>query len=324
MKISLITPAGKQLKNGNRTTAMRWARLLRRAGHRVRVATDYDGGAVDLLLALHARHSAAAVHRYRVAVPMGPLVIGLGGTDVNTFLKSEPERTYGAMQMADALICLHDLIDEALPPTFHNKLHVVRQSALPLPSPRRVSKQHVDICVIGHLRDEKDPFRAALAARHLPADSRVRVIHLGKATTAEYADRATAEMTRNPRYFWRGERPGWRVRREFAKTHAMVISSLQEGGANVVSEALVAGVPIIASDIAGNIGLLGRDYPGYYAVGDEGALAKLLHRTETEPAFLNSLMQHGQKLAPLFAPDREQASLNQIVNRIVNQVTQLR
>jgi hypothetical protein len=46
-----------------------------------------------------------------------------------------------------------------------------------------------------------------------------------------------------------------------------------EGGANVVSEALVAGVPMIASEIPCNAGLLGKDYPGYYPAGDEHARA---------------------------------------------------
>jgi len=316
VKISLITPAGKQLKNGNRTTALRWAQLLRRAAHQVHVTNDYDGRAVDLLIALHAWHSAKAVQRYRVHAPKGPLVIGLSGTDVNTFLKADRQITLSVMKAADALICLHDLIGDALPPPLWGRLHVVRQSATPLSVHRIPSKRHFDICVIGHLRDEKDPFRAALAARQLPNNSRLRVIHLGRATTAKYAKRAATEMARNTRYYWRGEVPGWRVRREFAKTHAMVISSIQEGGANVVSEALVAGVPVIASNIAGNIGLLGRDYPGYYAVGDTGALAKLLHQAETEPAFLDSLASHGRRLASLFTPVREQAALECIVNRV--------
>ena len=316
MKISLITPAGKQLKNGNRTTAMRWARLLRRVGHQVHVTNDYDGRDVDLLIALHAWHSAKAVQRYRCQAPKGPLVVGLGGTDVNTFLKSDRQITLNAMKAADALICLHDLVGEALPPALWGRLNVVRQSATPLSATRVPSKRHFDICVIGHLRDEKDPFRAALAARQMPNNSSLRVIHLGKATTAKFAKRAAKEMARNYRYYWRGEVPGWRVRREFAKTHAMVISSVQEGGANVVSEALVAGVPIIASDIAGNIGLLGRDYPGYYAVGDTGALAKLLHQAETEPAFLNTLASQGRRLATLFSPVREQATLECIVNSV--------
>ncbi|MBT4488519.1 MAG: TIGR04348 family glycosyltransferase [Rhodospirillaceae bacterium] len=319
MKISLITPAGKQSKNGNRTTAERWARLLRRSGHRVRIDTEYDGRATDLLIALHARHSAAAAQLYREQVPNGPLLVGLGGTDVNTFLKTERAATLATMTMADGLICLHDLIARELPPPLHEKLHVVRQSAPPLPAPRRPAKRNFDVCVIGHLRAEKDPFRTALAARLLPDASRLRVNHLGGAHSAKFAARAKAEMAANPRYFWRGSVPGWRVRREFAKSHAMVISSLQEGGANVVSEAIVAGVPIIASDIAGNVGLLGPDYPGYYLVGDEVALAEMLRRAEAEPAFLGSLAQHGRKLAPLFCPAQEQTALANIVQSVTRQ-----
>ena len=314
--ISLITPAKKHSKSGNRTTALRWARMLRVAGHRVRIDLDYGGEATDLMIAIHAWRSAAAIMHYRDRYPDGPLVIGLGGTDVNTFLQTEPETTLRSMEMADALICLHDLIGEALPARLRTKLHVVRQSALPLPGPRRPAKRSFDICVIGHLRDEKDPFRTALAAHRLPPESRLRVIHLGKAHTADFAAQAVAEMAANPRYRWLGEVPGWRVRRELAKTHLMVISSTQEGGANVVSEAIVAGVPVIASDIAGNVGLLGRDYPGTFPVGDAAALAGVLERAETEPAFLAAMARHGRTLEPQFRPEHEQAALCQIVNSV--------
>ena len=316
MKISLITPAKKQAKNGNRTTALRWARMLRQAGHRVHIDTGYGGKACDVMIAIHAWRSASAILRYRNRCPGGPLVVCLGGTDVNTFLKSHPQTTLRSMEMADALICLHDLIGEALPAPLRKKLHVVRQSALPLPGPRRPAKRNFDICVIGHLRDEKDPFRTALAARRLPPDSLIRIIHLGKAHTPDFASQATAEMALNPRYRWLGEVPGWRVRRELTKTRLMVISSNQEGGANVVSEAVVAGVPVIASDIAGNVGLMGRDYPGYYPVRDEAALAHLLERAEMEPTFLDTLERHGRKLSPLFRPIHEQAALKRIVNSV--------
>jgi putative glycosyltransferase (TIGR04348 family) len=314
LKISLITPAKKHAKNGNRTTALRWARFLRKAGHRVRIDVDYGDEAADLMIAIHAWRSADSILRYRERYPGGPLVVCLGGTDVNTFLKSHPETTLRSMGMADALICLHDLIGEALPAELGKKLHVVHQSALPLPGPRRPAKRAFDICVIGHLRDEKDPFRTALAARQLPTASCIRVIHLGKAHTPDFAGQAADEMAANPRYRWLGEVPAWRVRRELAKTRLMVISSNQEGGANVVSEAVVAGVPVIASDIAGNVGLLGRDYPGYYPVRDEAALARLLERAETEPAFLATLERHGRKLRPLFRPKHEAAALLRIVN----------
>lgn len=316
MKISLITPAKKQSKDGNRTTALRWAKMLRQDGHRVQVKVDYDGEDTDMMIAIHAWRSAGAIERYRQRFPHGPLVLCLGGTDVNTFLKTHAQETLRSMDMADALICLHDLIGEALPPPLRAKLHVVRQSALPLTSPRKPAKKNFDICVIGHLRDEKDPFRTALAARLLPISSKVRVIHLGKAHSPAFTAQAKLEMARNPRYLWKGEVPGWRVRRQLGKTRLMVISSIQEGGANVISEAIVAGVPIIASDIAGNVGLLGPDYPGYYPVGDEVALARLLDRAETDVAFLKKLTRAGQALKSGFRPAHEQAELLRIIHSL--------
>ena len=58
----------------------------------------------------------------------------------------------------------------------------------------------------------------------------------------------------------------------------MVLSSLSEGGANVISEAVAAGVPVLASRIDGSVGLL-DDYPGYFPVRDTAALARLLERS---------------------------------------------
>ena len=147
------------------------------------------------------------------------------------------------------------------------------------------------VSVIGHLRDVKDPLRAAKAARLLPADSRVRIEQIGRAYTPQWAARARAEMAANPRYLWRDDVPAAAVRRLLARSHAMVISSLSEGGANVISEAAVAGVPVLASRIDGNVGLLGAGYPGYFPVGDTRALARLLQRLEHEPRFVARLRQ---------------------------------
>ena len=147
--------------------------------------------------------------------------------------------------------------------------------------------------------------RAALAARLVPERSRLRVIHLGKAHNQAFAKAAQKEMATNPRYIWKGEVPAWRVRREYARAQAMVITSNQEGGANVVSEAIAAGVPVIASDIDGNIGLLGKDYAGFYPVQDEAALADVLWRAENEAKFLKELTRQTKKLRPLFLAKHE-------------------
>ncbi|MBL22706.1 MAG: TIGR04348 family glycosyltransferase [Rhodospirillaceae bacterium] len=307
MNIILITPAARLAKNGNRTTAVRWARILRDLGHRVRVDVDWDGKPADLMVAIHAWRSAEAALRFRERYPDRPLIVLLSGTDIYRFQESHPEVTRQSMEIADALACLHGQVHRSIPKEFASKVHVVHQSAPPLPQPRRPSQRHLDICVIGHLREEKDPLRTAYAVRDLPADSNIRVIHLGKAHTPDWAEKAEAEMARNDRYHWLGEVPGWRVRREFVKTHAMVLSSVMEGGANVISEAVAAGVPVLASDIEGSVGLLGEDYGGYYPVKNTGALQRLLLRAENEPGFLVGLGKQGAAKRHLFTPERETA-----------------
>ena len=317
MRISLITPAGRRSKSGNRTTADRWARILMGLGHKVAVSEVYDGADADMMVALHAWRSAESIDRFREAFPDRPLVVALTGTDVYRFQDSHAEVTRRSMELADWLVCLHDGVAQDIPAEFGSKLSTVPQSAAPLTCSRRPSVRHFDICVVGHLREEKDPLRAAYAAREVPAASRLRVIHLGKAHDESWAREAEAEMARNPRYLWRGEVPGWAVRREFAKTHLMVISSIMEGGANVVSEALVAGVPVIASDIPGNTGMLGEDYPGYYPVKDTAALRALLDRAERELAFIEDLTRRCAELAPRYTPGNETACWRSVLEHFI-------
>jgi putative glycosyltransferase (TIGR04348 family) len=304
MKISLITPAKKSSKNGNRTTALRWARILRDLGHRVDIRVNYDGENADLMIALHAWRSASSIRRFKKIYPDRPLVLTLTGTDINEFIHTDPGPTLASMEMADVLVCLHDLVVDITPKKFRQKLQVIYQSALPLSQVRNsaqiLARKHFDVCLIGHMRDVKDPLRGAMALREVPESSRLRLIHLGKAHNKTWEKKGLAEMKRNPRYLWKGEKAGWQVRRELSKTNLMLISSLSEGGANVISEALVAGVPVIASKINGNVGMLGKDYPGYYPVGDEKALRKLLLKCESDKAFMRDLTNRCKKRAKLY------------------------
>ncbi|MHB8915994.1 MAG: selenoneine biosynthesis selenosugar synthase SenB, partial [Thiobacillus sp.] len=61
MHVLLITPYPPTARNGNAHTALRWARFLRSAGHRVEVTVEWDGHPADLMIALHARRSYAAI-----------------------------------------------------------------------------------------------------------------------------------------------------------------------------------------------------------------------------------------------------------------------
>jgi glycosyltransferase involved in cell wall biosynthesis len=178
-------------------------------------------------------------------------------------------------------------------------------------------KRYFDVCVIGHLRDEKDPFRAGLATRLLPPTSRIRVIHTGRPYDEEFAERARLEASENPRYRWLGETPRWKARRLLARSRLLAQTSVMEGGANVVSEALVSGVPVVASDIPGNVGMLGGNYPGYYPVGDEEALSRLLYRAETDGAFYEKLEAGCEARRHLVLPEREKAVLGRVVEEVL-------
>ncbi|MBF8270770.1 MAG: Glycos transf 1 protein [Gammaproteobacteria bacterium] len=314
MNILQITPAERGSKSGNRTTARRWAQLLRNLGHRVTTATSYNDEAADLLIALHAWRSRAAIARYHALFPDRPLIVALTGTDINDYIKRDPEPTLNSLKVATALVCFHDLVRDITPVPFRHKLHVIYQSAQPLV--RKPARRHFDVCVIGHLREVKDPLRTAHAVRDLPPTSKIRVNQLGKALDPKLRKAATAEMPTNPSYRWLGEVPGWRVRRELSRTRLMVISSLAEGGANVISEAVVAGVPVIASAIAGNIGLLGRDYAGYYPAGDTQSLRALLLQAENSPAFLTKLERQCAARRHLFTREAEQASWRKLIKQL--------
>ena len=294
---------------------LRWRRILRELGHEVRVADAYDGSPTDLMIALHAWRSAESIRRFRALYPDRPLIVALSGTDIYEYIARDPAPVLHSLACADRLLALQDLVRRRVPMRFRSKLRVLHQSAHPL-RPGRKSTRSFDVAVIGHLRHVKDPMRVALAARRLPASSRMRIVHYGAAENPRWAAAAKAEMARNPRYVWRGDRPRAEVGRLLGRARVMVLSSRSEGGANVISEAVAAKVPILASRIDGSVGLLGRDYPGYFPVGDTAALARLLHRVESDPPYLSRLQRAIAGRALLFRPAREKAAWKKLIREL--------
>jgi len=312
MRIHLITPAPSRARGGNWTTAARWASMLRRLGHRVYVSRDYHGEPADLMIALHAWRSADWITRFANEHPDRPLVVVLTGTDAYRFIHSHPAQTLRSIELARVLVGLHDLIDEVVPPEHRGKLRVIHQSAPP-GLPRRPARRDFRVCVAGHLREEKDPLRPAYAVRELPASSRIRVDLFGGAHSPEWAEEARVEMAVNPRFQWHGEVPRHRLRLAFARSHLLVLPSRMEGGANVIGEAVMADLPVVASRIHGSIGLLGEDYPGFYLVADTEALRELLLRAEGDAEFYAALEYACRALRPMFDPAREERELEKLV-----------
>jgi putative glycosyltransferase (TIGR04348 family) len=314
MDIEIVTPSPPDSRTGNRVTALRWAAILGRLGHRVSVVQVHGGHACALLIALHAEKSAGSVDRFRREHPDAPLIVGLAGTDLYGDLDSEPARR--SLEQATHLVLLQPRGMERLPEPVRHKARVIYQSAT-APVPRRSdASDGFPVCVVGNLREVKDPFRAAEAVRMLPESSGIRIRHVGEALTDEMRKRAEAETAENPRYQWLGELEHGATLELIASSRALVHSSRSEGGANVLSEALAASVPILSSRIPGSIGILGPDYPGFFPVGDSGSLADLLQRTETEPDFYQDLARACEALTTLVDPAREEESWSALLREV--------
>lgn len=311
MRIALITPYGREHRNGNWHTAARWARFLREAGHAVRTQVEWDGRNADLMLALHARRSFASIRAFAERFPSRPLLLALTGTDLYRDIHEDRDAQQ-AIELAHRIIVLQERGPDELAPHLAAKTRVIYQSAPDIA--RQPSPSHTfEVLVIGHLRPEKDPFRAALATAYLPEHSKIRVTHLGSALSEDMAETAEMAQSKLPRWRWLGDVPHRTVLKHLARAHLMVISSVMEGGANVICEALAADVPVLASHMPGNIGMLGEDYPGYFPVGDERRLARLLLMAENDPDFYAELLAHAHRRRALMRPEQEASRLRQAV-----------
>ncbi len=312
MNICVITPAPPRSRAGNRVTALRWARILCDLGHRVHIRQKYSGGRYDLMVALHARRSYPSIKRFSAEHPDVPLIVALTGTDLYSDIHSN-RWAQESLELASCLIVLQAMGKNELPQRLRGKVRVIHQSVDRPSGTIRPKPGVFEVCVLGHLRPVKDPFRTAMAARRLPASSRIQVIHIGAALSKKMERRARAEELRNPRYRWIGELPRWQALRVLSRSLLMVLSSKMEGGANVVSEAIAASVPVLASHIPGSMGVLGEPYPGYFPTGDTEALASLLGRAETDPGFHRSLKQWCARLGRLVDPARERQSWERLL-----------
>ena len=295
--------------------ALRWAKLLRELDHHVVLAQEYKSQVCDLMIALHARRSHASIVRFRERHPSSPLILALVGTDLYGDIHTDSS-AQKSLELADRFVVLQPMGITELPEHMASKARVIYQSVEPLPGKFTPKKNVFEVCVIGHMRPVKDPFRTALAVRLLPLSSRIRVLHAGADLSGDMEETAREESSLNPRYRWLGNLPHWKSMCLLARSKLLSLTSESEGGANVVSEAIACSVPVISSRISGSIGLLNEDYPGYFTVGDTQELANLLQRAETDAGFYNSLKSWCERLKPLFEPADERRRWDKLLREL--------
>jgi len=278
--------------------------------YRIIVQTGWSGERADAMVALHARRSSAAIADFHAQTGR-PIGVVLSGTDLYRDLAQggDPVRS---LDIARQIVVLQEDAPRLLEPRWRRKARVIFQSA---PALRHRSHRGpiLRCAVIGHLREEKDPLTVIRALERMPPEVPVRIRHIGSPLDKALARASEAFARRDSRYRYSGALPHGLARAALASADLLIHPSIMEGGANVIVEAVTAGTPVVASRISGNIGMLGRKYSGYFEVNDAGALAALLERCASRPAFVARLARECARRRSLFRPEAERRAVRALV-----------
>jgi putative glycosyltransferase (TIGR04348 family) len=354
--VVIVSPALADANNGNWQTARRWQQLLQSAtppGPRLsaRIVRQWPDGPQaakdDCMLALHARRSATSVLAWaqrhgleqamastnalaNLAAGANPVLLALSesdsalaaglavvltGSDLYRDIQTD-QAAQRSLVLAQRLVVLQDLGLQALPTELQARTQVIFQStsqrqALPK------SAHRFRALMVGHLREEKSPQTLWAVARLLGAKDGIYIDHIGSQLDPALAALAQATAAACPHYRWLGGLPHEATRRHIQRAHVLVHASRMEGGAHVVMEAVCSGTPVIASKIAGNVGMLGPDYGGYFDWNNAAQLLALLRRCQHDRDFYAQLQAQCTARAPLFAQEAEKRALHQLVDELL-------
>jgi len=297
-------------------TAERLERILREGSFSVMMETEtYEGLEARCMIALNARRSAQAVARFKSQYPDHKVLILLTGTDINHVEMNDAESpTRQTIEAADALVVLHDADLHSVPTEhLHKTTRIFPSVQLPLGSHHQGNENgSFQVIMAGNLRPVKNPRLAVAAARLLPADKSIKISSYGGASGSLAEDMQYASESLEC-FHWAGKLNHTDLVRKMEHAHVLLNTSTQEGGANAICEAISLGLPVIASHIRGNIGMLGDDYEGFFPSEDRQALADILHRCSTDSVFYSDLKAQVSSRAHLFAYTTEAKAWTDLV-----------
>ena len=318
--ILIHSPFSRQSSQGNSVTADRLEKILSESGFSVVMGTGTDQvSAARCLIALNARRSAQVVASFQSQYPGQPVIVILTGTDINhPEMQDSDSPTRKTMEVADALVALHEAELESVPMSLRGKTHVIYPSVrLPVGLHHQASHSSpLRVVMAGNIRPEKNTLLAAEACSILGETVDVKIDSYGEATgdTAEEMRRASRQIGN---FCWHGRLPHADLLKKMQYAHLLLNTSTQEGGANAICEAVCLGLPVLASRIKGNIGMLGETYSGFFPSEDAQALASLLSRCATDAEYYDSLKKQIIARAPLFSYENEFKAWVALVNSML-------
>ncbi len=319
MKVLVTTPYEKNSLQGNTVTALRIVAILSEAGFDAVVVSN--GEAVeyaDIIIALHARKSAHFIDEFLERNPVGKVIVYLTGTDLYRDIPNKCGICEKSMQLANVLVVSQDASLSSVPERFRSKALVVHKS-IQLPDELSDLIHETDrelFTVVGHLRAEKQPFMAVEAFQLLGDSSRLKLVLLGKEIDDDSGEIARNWQNRDHRFQWLGgldhsEAIGW-----IKRSVATINTSIMEGGANSVGESIMLGVPVLASRIEGNVGMLGNDYLGYFDPNSRQELANLIQQVISDTHFLERLRAQVSARRYKFSRENEKQGWLNIIQKL--------
>jgi len=315
-KVVIVSPALASANNGNWQTAKRYLQLLK-PYFRVRIVSEWDGEkSDDVLIALHARRSHSSISAWHALHGSNGLIVVLTGTDLYRDIKHDQQAQH-SLEFASRLIVLQKMGLDELPAPWRTKAAVVFQSTSPRVTLSKTARC-TRVVMVGHLREEKSPRTLFEAAALLAQQRDIFIQHIGAEHDQILATLARQTAARYSQYQFSGALSYKETRRQIQRAHVLVHTSEMEGGAHVLMEAICSGVPVIASRIAGNVGMLGEDYAGLFSWGDAKALAEMLIRFRNDCEFESLLKKQCALRAPLFSADHERKGLLTIIEDVIS------
>ena len=306
MKINICTGYPLDSPKGNSISARRIERLLLRAGYDAIAMHSDCPPSADVKISLQAFKTATASTEFKKLNPDGRLFVYLTGTDLHGGIEERPDLAEKVLGLAERLIVCQPACLPDLPERWRAKTTVIYPS-IQLPELLSVEKPSVRLFTnVGHLRPVKNPHLMFRALRLMP--DKCLAVSLGVALDRSDGQQALIHQQQDSRYRWlsdcdRAEALAW-----MKNSIATINSSFSEGGANSVLEAIHLGVPVLASNIAGNRGILGDGYGGYFQSNNADELAELMHRCLKDNGFLESLSQQISARRALFSTKSEMTS----------------
>ena len=320
--VLIHSPFPQETGQGNSVTAERLLMVLSGAGIEAEIETVnyHDAADAKCLVALNAWRSASVVAEFDREHPNRQIVVVVTGSDINhPEMKNESSDTRITMERADMLVTLHDADLRVLPERLQQKsVSIYPSVSLPADLGHRALREGCfDVVMAGNLRPVKNPQLAVKIAALLPDDSPILISSYGDAS-AQLASEMSRANSQCRHFKWLGKLDHASLIEKMASSHVLLNTSTVEGGANAICEAVTMGLPVIASNIRGNVGMLGEDYPGLFTSESARAGLELLQRCAEEPPFYELLKKRISERASLFDFNEESSAwIDLIQSRLV-------